>query len=181
MPHGERRFDLHDTVEIVVTARVDRGSAIQARLGEHGDGVLLCQAHHRVFQGLARVPEIRAEAEIGNRHGITSCNYRSTATANAVSVFVRAVMARVVGCAFGLRAALHSVARFAAPRATAAPPSFSGASVLPALREQSLPRSDVSFDELRPPRSDRLFEFARFAAQQEEIIPRSKSLVFQQL
>ena len=88
MPHGESRFDFHDAVEIVVTARVDRGSAIQARLGEHGDGVLLCEAHHCVFQGLARVPEIRAEAEISNRHGITSCNYRSTASANAASVFV---------------------------------------------------------------------------------------------
>src|SRR6201996_5448598 len=90
-------------------------------------------------------------------------------------------MARIVGCAFGWRAALQSVPRLAASAATAAPPSFFGASVLPALREQCLARSDVSFDEIRPPRTDRLVEFARFAAQQEEIIPRSKSLVFQQL
>src|SRR3954454_4112732 len=108
MPHGKRRLDLHDAVEIIVTAGVDRGSAIQARFREHGDGVLLRQAHHCVFQGLARVPEIRAEAKISNGHGITSCNYRSTASANAASVVVRAVAARVVVCAFGWRAALHS-------------------------------------------------------------------------
>ena len=32
--------------------------------------------------------QIRAEAEISNRHGITSCDYRSTASNMAASVFV---------------------------------------------------------------------------------------------
>src|ERR1700729_3259202 len=163
MPDWQCRFELHDTVVVVVTTGVDRGGAIQARLGEHGDGVLLCQAHHRVFQGLARIPEIRAEAEISNRHGITSCDYRSTASSLAASVFVRAALAHVVCCAVDCRAALHSLARFAVPGATAAPPSFFGAPVLPALREQQFARGSVSFDELRPPRTSRLVEFARFA------------------
>src|SRR6266702_3203839 len=70
MPCGQRGVDLDDAIEVVVATGVDRRGAIEARFREHGDRVLLSKTHDCVFQGLARVTKVCAQAEISYRHGM---------------------------------------------------------------------------------------------------------------
>ena len=104
LPRGQRRIDLHDAVEIVVATGVDRRGAIEARFREHGDRALLGKTHDCVFQGLTRIAEIRAEAQISYRHDISPTTVvRRLHAERSASVVVRAVAAprcrRAFGCA----------------------------------------------------------------------------------